>query len=101
MDADLVVLSACDSGQGKILEGEGVVGITWAFLATGAKAVVASQWAVKSGSSSHQMINFYSHLTNGLSKAEALRQSALEMMRGTQFNHPFYWAAFVLSGAWD
>jgi CHAT domain-containing protein/tetratricopeptide (TPR) repeat protein len=97
--ADLVVLSACGTGQGMIGEGEGVIGITWAFLAAGARAAVVSQWAVKSGTSSRQMMNFYNQLKPGASKAEALRQSALEMLRGSQFNHPFYWASFVVIGS--
>jgi CHAT domain-containing protein/Tfp pilus assembly protein PilF len=96
--ADLVVLSACDSGQGLIGGGEGVIGITWAFLAAGARAAVVSQWAVKSGTSSRQMISFYNQLKPSISRSESLRQSALEMLRGSQFNHPFYWACFVVIG---
>jgi CHAT domain-containing protein len=96
--ADMVVLSACDSGRGLIGEGEGVIGITWAFLAAGARTAVVSQWAVKSGTSSRQMISFYNQLKPNVTKAEALRQSALEMLRGSHFNHPFYWACFVVIG---
>ncbi len=97
--ADLVVLSACETARGRIGAGEGVIGMTWAFLAAGARSAVVSQWAVKSGTSSRQMISFYKHLRAGAGKTEALRQASLEMLRGNQVTHPFYWASFVVMGA--
>ncbi|MEP7274222.1 MAG: CHAT domain-containing protein, partial [Acidobacteriota bacterium] len=99
LHANLIVLSACETARGRIGAGEGVIGMTWAFFAAGARSAVVSQWGVKSGTSSRQMISFYKHLGQGVGKAQALRQSSLEMLQGNQFSHPFYWASFVMVGS--
>jgi CHAT domain-containing protein len=97
--ADLVVLSACETARGKIGQGDGVMGLGWATLAAGARASVLSQWKVDSSATSDLMIDFHRRLTgNAASKAEALRQASLDVMRSPGRAHPFYWAGFVVLG---
>jgi CHAT domain-containing protein/Tfp pilus assembly protein PilF len=99
LNADLVVLSACETGLGKQVKGEGLVGLTRAFLYAGTPSVVVSLWKVLDTSTAGLMVRFYSHLKNGKrSKADALRQAKLEMIHQGQFAHPFYWAPFILVG---
>ncbi len=99
IDSDLVTLSACESGLGKDMGGEGLVGLTRAFQYAGAKTVLSSLWSVSDESTATLMQNFYSHLKEGKSKAESLRL-AREEMRKSKYAHPFYWAGFVLNGDW-
>jgi len=68
-----------------------------AFLAAGAESVVSSLWSVNDRSTARFMVSFYRHLADGLTKGEALRRAKVEMI-GSRFGHPYYWAAFVLSG---
>lgn len=101
LDADLAVLSACETGNGRISPGEGVIGMSWAFFVAGARSVVVSQWRVNSGSTSHLMKNFYQALAkqndpNGRNKSQALREASLRLLKNRRYRHPFYWAAFVL-----
>ena len=101
LNADLAVLSACETARGRIGAGEGVVGMSWAFVAAGCRATVVSQWKVGSASTSELMIGFYRRLAHRqprLSKAGALRLAALEMMKDPLYRHPFHWAAFILVG---
>jgi CHAT domain-containing protein/Tfp pilus assembly protein PilF len=98
LDADLVVLSACDTGLGTMVSGEGLVGVTRALLYAGARSVVVSLWQVDDSSTPGLMINFYRHLDQDIDKAESLRQAKLEMIRQGQFSQPFYWAPFILIG---
>ncbi|HYC61316.1 MAG TPA: CHAT domain-containing protein [Thermoanaerobaculia bacterium] len=102
LDADLVVLSACDTATGRIGAGEGVVGMAWSFFIAGARATVATQWKVSSRSSANLMIAFHESLkttpAGSLRKAAALRDAQLRVMRELQYRHPFYWAAFVVLG---
>jgi len=97
LHADLAVLSACETANGHISPGEGVVGMSWAFFVAGTRSMLVSQWKVNSQSTSQLMMNFYqpSRATN---KAIALQQSALRLMKDQQYRHPFYWAGFVLVG---
>ena len=97
--ADLVVLSACETARGRIGAGEGVIGMSWAFFAAGCRATVVSQWKVKSASTSQLMIGFYGNLNSGMGRVESLRRAQLELLKGTRFNHPFYWASFVIVGS--
>lgn len=111
LDADLVVLSACDTGLGKLREGEGIVGLTRAFFYAGAASIVSSLWKVEDQSTSLLMEGFYRRLKQGQSKSEALRQAKLELLQskvnlkasGTRESlaSPFYWAPFVLIGDWE
>src|SRR5262249_4311309 len=98
LDADLVVLSSCDTGLGTSVSGEGIVGVTRALLYAGAQSVVVSLWQVDDTSTPDLMIGFYRHLDQDAGKAESLRQAKLEMIRQGRFAHPFYWAPFVLIG---
>lgn len=101
LNADLAVLSACETGNGRISPGEGVVGMSWAFFVAGARSVVVSQWRVNSASTSQLMKNFYQALNNqadirGRNKSQALREASLRLLKDRRYRHPFYWAGFVL-----
>jgi CHAT domain-containing protein len=102
IDADLVVLSACDTARGMIGGGEGVVGIAWSFFAAGARSTIATGWKISSRSASDVMVGFHRALRardgEPLAKARALRDAQLQLIHGTNTRHPFYWAAFVLLG---
>lgn len=93
----LVVLSACDTSHGEILSGEGLLSLSWAFLAAGSRSVVAAQWAVEEKATADLMLAFHRHLIKNRSHpAAALRASQNESLkRPVPFNHPFYWAGFV------
>jgi len=116
LDADLVVLSGCESGLGKELRGEGLLGLTWAFHYAGARSVVASLWKVSDRMTAELMARFYRHLRQGDAKDEALRRAQLDLMHGplthagppgrgraesADGSAPFFWAAFQLSGDWQ
>ncbi len=105
LDADLVVLSACDSGRGRELPGEGILGLARAFQIAGARAVLASQWAVADRSTGELMVRFYRHLAAGRSAAAALAAAQRELADGdadgaglAAARHPFAWAGFQLVG---
>ncbi len=98
LDADLVVLSACDTGLGLNVNGEGLLGVTRALLYAGASSVVVSLWQVADISTSELMIRFYENLEGKDDKADALRLSKLAMIRGGRFGHPYFWAPFILIG---
>lgn len=96
LNADLVVLSACKSGQGRLHQGEGVTGLARAFLYAGSKGVVCSLWSVDDRETSNLMVDFYRHLQKGRPAAEALREAQLAMMRTGRA--PLYWAPFIVIG---
>jgi CHAT domain-containing protein/Tfp pilus assembly protein PilF len=100
LNADLVTLSACSTGLGKLVNGEGILGLTRAFFYAGARNVTVSLWSVNDSSTSALMKAFYENLNRGLSKSAALRQAKLTLLRGKEaaWHHPYYWAAFVLVG---
>jgi CHAT domain-containing protein len=99
LDCDLVVLSACQTGRGQLLSGEGVVGLTRAFLYAGARSVVVSLWSVSDISTGQLMKDFYRNLADNLGSSAALRLAKLEMSRSvTQTRHPYYWAPFIAIG---
>ncbi|XP_028518537.1 tetratricopeptide repeat protein 28-like, partial [Exaiptasia diaphana] len=95
--AQLVVLSCCHTGRGEI-KSEGVVGMTRAFLAAGARSVVASLWAIADEATMLFMVKFYSHLKNGESASRSLQQAMKEMRETEKYKEPKYWAAFFLIG---
>lgn len=124
--AELAVLSACDTGSGELVVGEGVLGLSRAFLLAGSRRVVVSLWSVSSTATEAQMIHFYSLIRRGMDAAAALRATKRAMrtqwrgpggVRGLELEqptiesiapseldprddpHPYYWAAFVLVGA--
>ncbi|HEX7678856.1 MAG TPA: CHAT domain-containing protein [Thermoanaerobaculia bacterium] len=105
LSADLVVLSACDTARGGVHAGEGLIGMTWALFAAGCPAVVASEWRVGSATTEVLMVSFYRKWLRAraaghpLTKAEALRQARLALLRDPRYHHPYYWSPFVLIGA--
>ncbi len=100
-NADLVVLSACQTGLGADLPGEGLVGLTQAFLVAGARRVLVSLWAVDDRATAVLMQAFYrALLAQGLPPARALREAQLELLAQPEFAAPQHWAAFVLLGDW-
>jgi CHAT domain-containing protein len=96
IDADLVTLSACETGLGKIAGGGDVVGLTRGFLFAGARSIVASLWQVDDRATGQLMSAFYDALRRGADKRDALRASQLAALKTTP--HPFFWAAFGLTG---
>ena len=101
LPADLVVLSACQTGLGKDIKGEGLIGLTRGFMYAGAARVVASLWRVDDYATSVLMKKFYrGMLQEKLRPAEALRKAQLEMMQQKQWQSPFFWGAFTLQGEW-
>ncbi|MDZ7270303.1 MAG: CHAT domain-containing protein [candidate division KSB1 bacterium] len=98
LDAELVVLSACQTARGRLFRGEGVRGLTSAFLYAGASSVLVSLWNVDDRSTQRLMEAFYRHLAQGVTKADALHRAQTELRRDKAYAHPFYWAPFVLIG---
>jgi CHAT domain-containing protein/tetratricopeptide (TPR) repeat protein len=96
LNADLVVLSACRSGQGRLYNGEGVHGLARAFLHAGSRGVVCSLWSVDDKETADFMAAFYGRLKDGRPAADALRDTRLEMIRAGKA--PLYWAPFILIG---
>jgi CHAT domain-containing protein len=114
LDADLVVLSGCETALGEEQGGEGLIGLTRAFQFAGARTVMASLWSVRDQATSELMIRFYKHLRAGLPKDEALRQAQVELIRSpievvsekgekTVFDAsaPYFWAGFQVYGDWQ
>ncbi len=105
LKANLVVLSACETARGRVGDGEGVVGLTWALFMAGVPSTVVSQWKVDEGATNELMYLFHENLMKSGSpdlahprKAEALRQASQKLIRSEQYSHPYYWAGFVLIG---
>ncbi|MCI0470806.1 MAG: CHAT domain-containing protein, partial [Candidatus Aminicenantes bacterium] len=97
--AKLIVLSACQTGSGKLQKGEGVTGLTRAFMYAGSPAVVAGLWKVDDLAAKELMIKFYRNMIDKkMSKPEALRQAKLALIKDGKFASPYYWSAFVLYG---
>lgn len=99
LNADLVVLSACKTGLGQQIQGEGVRGLSRAFIYAGTPSVLVSLWNVSDRSTADFMGLVYRNLERAkMNKAAAVRQARLDLMRIRQYSHPFYWAPFVLIG---
>ncbi len=101
LNADLVVLSACETGIGKLQRGEGIISLARAFAYAGAKSMVTSLWSVNDASTSNLMRYFYRDLRKGHGKDEALRNARIDYLKREKTSercHPFYWAAFVPVG---
>ena len=101
IDANLVVLSACESGDGEIVESQGVLGLSAAFAATNSKSMLASLWSVNDASTRTLMVSYYNYLDQGLDKDKALRQSKLDYLSSVTKSkqHPYYWASFIQMGS--
>lgn len=101
LNADLVVLSACETGRGQEMRAEGLVGMTRAFQYAGARSIVASQWKVADHSTASLMVAFHRSLRQGLPKDEALRKAMAHLRQNRATSHPYYWAPFILVGDSD
>jgi CHAT domain-containing protein/Tfp pilus assembly protein PilF len=101
LPAELVVLSACQTGLGKEIKGEGLVGLTRGFMYAGAARVVVSLWNVNDRATADLMAKFYQRmLKENQRPAAALRAAQVEMLKQRQWHSPYYWSAFVLQGEW-
>ncbi|MEM7351281.1 MAG: CHAT domain-containing tetratricopeptide repeat protein [Acidobacteriota bacterium] len=101
LQADVVVLSGCQTALGKEIRGEGLVGLTRGFMYAGAERVLASLWKVQDKATAELMTRFYRFLLqDGLSPAAALRAAQRSILSETDWQDPYYWAAFVLQGDW-
>jgi CHAT domain-containing protein/Tfp pilus assembly protein PilF len=105
LKADLAVLSACETARGRFGAGEGMIGLSWAMFVAGVPATLVSQWKVESAVTRDLMLNFHRRLKAPsaaaratATRAEALRQAAMKLMKDPLTRHPFYWAGFVLVG---
>jgi len=99
LNADLVVLSACDTGRGRIVRGEGIIGLARGFLYAGARSLLVSLWPVSDEAAAGLVVDFYAGLLEGQPKARALQQAKLRTMaRNPQYAKPFYWSSLVLVG---
>jgi len=100
-----VVLSACDTGLGKIQEGEGVLGLRRAFQLAGVRTLIMSLWSVDDVATRQWMLDLYRARLDGGSTVEAVRQASIENIarrrRNSESLHPFYWGAFVAVGDWS
>lgn len=97
LNADMVVLSACESGLGKLQRGEGVISLARAFAYAGAKSVFTSLWSVSDESTKDLMLLFYKNIKKGMDKSEALQAAKLSFIEQQKSNraHPSFWAAFI------
>lgn len=103
LGAPLVMLSACETGLGKEKRGEGVMGLTRAFMYAGAPTVGVSLWSVADKSTAELMTSFYGRLLDSsrpTGPAAAMRDAQLTMIAGKKYSAPFYWAPFVVVGEW-
>jgi CHAT domain-containing protein len=99
LHADMVVLSACNTGSGKVTRAEGVASLGTAFLAAGASSVTVSLWHVADSSTAILMQEFYRNLLKGMPKAAALAAARATLFaQGIPYDNPFFWAPFVLTG---
>jgi tetratricopeptide (TPR) repeat protein len=98
LQARLAVLSACDTAAGPTAAGEGVIAMSWAFFAAGCPAVIASQWRIESASTTSLMVALHRGVERGGALAPSLRDAQLEVLRMPRFQHPYYWASFILLG---
>ena len=101
LNAELVVLSACQTALGKEIKGEGLIGLTRGFMYAGAPRVVASLWRIDDRATAELMTRFYrGMLKDGLPPAAALRAAQISMWKDNRWSAPHYWAAFTIQGEW-
>jgi CHAT domain-containing protein len=100
LNADLVVMSGCETGLGEVTRHEGILGLTRAFQYAGARSVLVSLWQIPDRSTAVLMAEFYRQLRAGIPKDEALRRAQQALLRRGAYAHPYHWAAFVLTGDW-
>jgi CHAT domain-containing protein len=100
LDADLVTLSACNSGLGEELNGEGLVGLTRAFQYAGAHSIISSFWSVDDLRTMELMTELYTALKANNTKERALQSAQLKLLHSKTASAPYYWAGFMLIGDW-
>ena len=101
LPADLIVLSACDTGLGQEIRGEGLIGLSRGFMYAGASRVMASLWSVDDEVTSELMARLYKSLEQGkMSPAAALRTAQIEVAKEARWSSPYYWAGFQIQGEW-
>jgi CHAT domain-containing protein/Tfp pilus assembly protein PilF len=101
LNADLVTLSACETGLGQLIRGEGIEGLNRAFFYAGASSVMLSLWAINDQASYQLLERFYFHLRSAQPILGALRQAKLEMIESGVLSHPYYWGSFIVTGETD
>jgi CHAT domain-containing protein/tetratricopeptide (TPR) repeat protein len=100
LNAELVVLSACDTALGREVRAEGLLGLVQGFMSAGARGVVATLWPVADRATAELMTAFYDELLSGLPAADALRRAQQQIAQRPQWRDPFFWAAFNFIGDW-
>jgi CHAT domain-containing protein/predicted negative regulator of RcsB-dependent stress response len=101
LQSDLVVLAACESGLGKEIKGEGLIGLTRGFMYAGASRVIASLWKVDEQATVELIKRFYEKIEKGgLTPVAALKEAQTSLMKQKKWKHPYYWAGFTLQGEW-
>jgi CHAT domain-containing protein len=101
LNSDLVVLSACDTALGKYVPGEGVLGLTHAFMSAGSRRVVATLWQVSDRATARMMELFYRGLLDeGLPAGRALAEAQRQIKRERRWADPYFWAGFTMQGDW-
>ncbi|MFO7525293.1 MAG: CHAT domain-containing protein [Ignavibacteriaceae bacterium] len=98
LNADLVVLSSCESGLGKLIKGEGMMALTRGFLYSGANNVLFSLWKVPDKPTSELMVEFYKNILSGNSYGNSLREAKLTLIKNSSTSRPRSWASFILVG---
>jgi CHAT domain-containing protein len=101
MNADLVTVSACQTGLSDRRPGDELVGLTRSLLYAGASSIVVSLWSVAARSTMELMEEFYTQLKEGKDKATALQQAMIKVMKKPEYSHPYFWAPFLLVGDWE
>lgn len=101
LNSDLVTLSACETGLGKLIKGEGIEGLNRAFFFAGTSSVLMSLWQVNDQATSQLMERFYSHLKSSKSITGSIRKTKLELIQDKTLSHPYYWAGFIVIGNAD
>ncbi|MEO1145547.1 MAG: tetratricopeptide repeat protein [Cyanobacteria bacterium J06638_22] len=96
----LVVLSACETGLGNVVNGDGIYGLRRAFVLAGAESQLMSLWKVDDFGTSALMQGYYERLMDGAERSEALREVQQELLNSKTYAHPYYWAGFIFSGNW-
>lgn len=99
--SEMVVLSACETAFSEQSRGDELIGLIRSFLYAGSRSVVASLWKVDAHSTRDLMVRFHSFIQAGYDRATALQLAQLEIAERSQYAHPYYWAPFVLVGAWE
>ena len=101
LNAEMAVLSACETGLGELKQGEGIISLARAFTYAGAKSTISSLWSVNDAQTKTLMENFYTNIKNGLPKDKALHKAKIDFLANENFNAPYYWAGFVAAGNMD